>query len=297
MVTTISLPAMLMVPPPSMAEEDRRRISEGKSVLRDSSVCFVGLARNCEMQLSRNLSLLTELAEQCCDWSLHVETNDNTDGTANVLDAFCQKHRQASFSERFLNRPQFSAEFAGPRTLALAEYRADCQAWVRSRAQDAEYVIVIDFDCGAGWRNDGVAVAISWLNEMDNAFGMASVSLFQHDFGSGPTWAHYDLWALRGVGQRRCWYDTYRNGYGAFGYSWLPPVGSPPVLCSSAFGGMAVYRTADYLRGQYEGSDCEHVPFHRSIAEATGKSMYVCPSMRTLMSWMEQSDGGQHSND
>jgi hypothetical protein len=36
--------------------------------------------------------------------------------------------------------------------------------------------------------------------------------------------------------------------------------------------------------------DCEHVPFHRSIAKATGQHLYVCPGMRTVMSWMETTD-------
>jgi hypothetical protein len=117
---------------------------------------------------------------------------------------------------------------------------------------------------------------------------MASVSLFQYDFGNGPQWAHYDLWALRGVGQRDCYWDQYRGGRGGFGYTWMPPVGSPPALVSSAFGGMAIYRTDAYLAGTYDGTtDCEHVPFHQSIARATGQLLYVCPSMRTIVSWME----------
>jgi hypothetical protein len=116
---------------------------------------------------------------------------------------------------------------------------------------------------------------------------MASVSLFQFNFGSGIDWFHYDLWALRGVGQQDCYFDTYQKGYGAFGYTFTPPVGSPPVLVSSAFGGMAVYRAADYLAGTYDGSDCEHVPFHRSIAGTTGRRLYLCPGMRTAVTWMQ----------
>jgi hypothetical protein len=32
--------------------------------------------------------------------------------------------------------------------------------------------------------------------------------------------------------------------------------------------------------GQYRGRDCEHVPFHRSIREATGLGMYLNPGSR-----------------
>jgi len=62
---------------------------------------------------------------------------------------------------------------------------------------------------------------------------------------------------------------------------WHPPVGSPPVRLNSAFGQMAVYRRASFLRGVYEGSDCEHVTFHRSM----GGDFYLNPSMRCVSFW------------
>jgi len=93
---------------------------------------------------------------------------------------------------------------------------------------------------------------------------------------------------LRGVGQPDCYYDTYRNNIGGWGFQWLPPVGSPPVLVASAFGGMCIYRTDAYLKGTYDGvHDVEHVPFHQSIAKATGQHLYLNPSQRMLMNWMD----------
>jgi hypothetical protein len=174
----------------------------------------------------------------------------------------------------------------------MAEYRDSCQRWVRACAKDADYVVVIDFDAWGGWNDDGVLNGLGWLVELPGAYGMSSVSLFQHDFGGGRDWYHYDLWALRGVGQADCYFDTYQNGYGGFGYTWLPPVGSPPVLVSSAFGGMTIYRADAYLRGTYDGTtDCEHAPFHKSIAKATGQHLFLNPSQRCVMHWMEVSDG------
>jgi len=159
---------------------------------------------------------------------------------------------------------------------------------VRQCAARSDYVIVMDFDLWAGFSQHGLVNGVGGLVDKQGAYGMASVSLFQYDFGNGPQWAHYDLWALRGVGQRDCYWDQYRGGRGGFGYTWMPPVGSPPALVSSAFGGMAIYRTDAYLAGTYDGTtDCEHVPFHQSIARATGQMLYVCPSMRTIVSWME----------
>ena len=107
--------------------------------------------------------------------------------------------------------------------------------------------------------------------------------------GGGETqliaaWLHYDCWALR----LNSYWDDYTNGLGGWKHQWMPPVGSPPVLVSSAFGGFAIYRNEAYLAGTYDGTrDCEHVPFHKSVAKATGQHLYLCPSMRTVMHWME----------
>jgi hypothetical protein len=135
-----------------------------------------------------------------------------------------------------------------------------------------------------------------------DAVGMASVSLIQHhqmQMGEdkkptlGIGWVHYDAWALR----LNSPFDDYTAGLGGWKHMWIPPVGSPPVPVCSAFGGLAIYDTYAYLRGQYDGTDCEHVPFHRTIKERTGGQMYLDPSMRMIMHWMEQADGGLNGND
>jgi hypothetical protein len=74
-------------------------------------------------------------------------------------------------------------------------------------------------------------------------------------------------------------------------------VGSPPVHVVSAFGGMCIYDTYAYLKGTYDGADCEHVGFHRTMAERTGLRLYLDPAMRTVMHWMEPTDGGRNGHD
>lgn len=277
----------------------RQRVIEGSVRLAMSKVALVGLARNCAAPLKANLERVKTLGERCREWAFHCETNDNTDATLEVLAEFCSRHPQASYLERTLNRQQFSAEFAGPRTIALAEYRTACQQWVRDNAADADYCVVIDLDAWGGWSLDGVLNSIGWLVELPGAYGMASVSLFQHPAAmtdaNGVTkqiasWLHYDCWAMRGVGQARTYWDDYTAGFGGWKYQWIPPVGSQPVLVSSAFGGMGIYRTEAFLAGTYDGAeDCEHVTYHESIAQATGQHLYLNPSQRCIMRWL---DGG-----
>lgn len=296
-----------MLPEPGLAEAYSAKAAVGCELLRSSSVAFVGLARNCGLHLEQNLLRLEYLAAECREWRLHIEENDSEDNTVAVLAAFAQRHRRATFTSRRLGRDQYGPEFGGRRTIALAEYRTACQEWVRDCAAEADFVVVTDWDAWGGWWNDGVFVAAGWLAVMPEAYGMASVSLMQHPahevdqhgkVAFKSAWLHYDAWALRGVGQRGNYEDDYSTGRGGWKHQWLPPVGTAPVLVSSAFGGMAIYRTAAYLAGEYRGeTDCEHVSFHKSVAEATKQSLYVCPAMRTIMHWMEPVDGGQHLDD
>ena len=282
------IPAKLWLPHQPFAESYNARADEGVQRLSHASVAIVGLARNCAGPLARNLEAAAHLGSMCKKWSLHIESNDCEDKTLDVLADFSREHRQATFHYQVLGRHHYGSEFSGRRTIALAEYRTACQRWVRACAEDSDYVIVVDFDAWGGWNERGLLNGIGWLVELPGAFGMASVSMFQHDFGAGIDWYHYDLWALRGVGQPRCYFDTYRNGYGGWGYSWLPPVGSNPAIVASAFGGLCIYRTEAYLRGTYAGEeDVEHVPFHQSIAKATYQNIYLNPSQRMIMHWSE----------
>ena len=284
-IRTVQMPEILWCPPKPFAAEYAAQVGHGISWLATQRIAIVGLARNCAGSLAENLERVLPLCRMAKSWHLHIEANDCTDNTLQVLTDHARQHPRMTFHYQDLGHAQFGSEFAGRRTEAMALHRTACQRWVRSLEVPPDLVVVIDWDLWGGWNEHGFLNGLGWLWQMPEAFGMASVSLFQHDFGNGTNWYHYDLWALRGVGQAGCYFDTYQNGYGGFGYAWMPPVGSPPVLVSSAFGGMTVYRTAAYLAGTYDGSDCEHVPFHRSIAEATGQRMYVCPGMRTVATW------------
>lgn len=293
----MNVPEHLIYPLEHFAADFKRLYDIGESVWRDSEVAFVGLARNCAPWLEQNLARLEQLAEGCRRWCLHVETNDNTDDTDQVLVNFCRAFPQATFTSQRLGRQQFTAEFAGPRTQALAEYRTACQRWVRENASPIDFVVVIDFDAWGGWSHAGFMHGVGSLQMTPDAYGMASVSLIempsvemQPDGTSkkGKAWVSYDAWAMRGVGQSTNYWDDYTAGLGGWKHHWIPPVGSPPVLVASAFGGLAIYDAHAYIKGVYDGSDCEHVPFHRTIAARTGSHLYLDPAMRMVMHWIPE---------
>jgi hypothetical protein len=289
----MNIPDHLIYPLEPFAELYQKRYTEGMARLANSKVAFVGLARNCAVRLAENLGRLEHLVRSCKSWALHIEENDSTDQTLEVLQAFAKAYKQATFTSQTLGREHYGAEFAGRRTIALAEYRDACQRWVRDCAADADYVIVIDWDQWGGWSHAGVLNGIGWLVQLQGAYGMASVSLMEHqviaaDAAGNATataaWLGYDAWAFR----LNTYVDAYSRGMGGWFHQWLPFVGSEPIKVCSAFGGLCIYRTEAYLQGTYDGVfDCEHTEFHRSIAAKTGKVLYYNPSQRTIMRWMD----------
>ena len=300
----MNVPDALIYPLQQFAADFAWHVDEGTKAFADAEVVFVGLARNCGQHLAHNLHRLELLVQGCRSWRLHIETNDNDDDTDQVLTDFCAAYRQATFTSQRLGRQQFSAEFAGPRTQALAEYRTACQRWVQENSCGADFVVIIDWDAWGGWSHSGVLHGLGRLMRTQDACGMASVSLIQHRMmqvdangkaAPHTSWIHYDAWALR---LNSTW-DDYTAGCGGWKHSWIPPVGSPPIPVVSAFGGLAIYDTYAYLKGTYDGSDCEHVTFHATMAERTRKRMFLDPGMRTVMHWLEGKDAkaGQHSDD
>lgn len=301
----ISVPEWLTSPIKEITEfceEHEARRLHGSNVLESASIAIVGLARNCGSRLAANLVRLSALTRGVSDWRCLICENDSTDDTKEIAKSFVESScGHATAITRDFGRKHRPNEFAGPRTQELAEYRAECQEWVRQTCSHSDYTIVIDWDAWGGWVLSGAMTAFSYLATEEGAFGMASVSLMEHpilqydhanqSLKKSSQWIHYDCWALR----LNSYWDDYQSGAGGWKHNWFPPVGSAPVRVCSAFGGFAVYKTADFLRGTYSGQDCEHVTFHRSIQEATGRGLYLNPSQRTVMQWIEQ-DAKHHDN-
>lgn len=293
-------PDEFLYPLEPFAEACAARVNDGVAILRDSKIAVVGLARNCGEALRRNIQRALDLCAECREFAIHIEENDSTDNTRQVLIDACKSHSNVTATMQTLRRKQRGNEFAGPRTMALAEYRTACQEWVRDCAEDAGFVVVVDWDQRGGWSQFGVLNGVALLHETHDAFGMASVSLLESDVvamrnGSvekARTWLHYDAWALR----LNAWIDDYTLGCGAWKHQWVPIVGTDPVRVRSAFGGLCIYRTQDYLAGAYTGEDCEHVTFHRTITERTGRSLYINPTQRCVMQWIEDTDGGRNGD-
>lgn len=287
----------LVMPPISRecAPDYWRYVESGEQLAADTHLTILGLCRNAMPFIDINVKRMQRLVSAFRSWHGYIYENDSEDGTDECLQNWSVALEELAVESVKNGRPQLSHEKSTRRTDAMAEYRQRCVEWARKREPAGRHVVaVVDFDAWGGWSDTGVMTGLHWLEQLPDAAGLASVSTTdmpvpQHPHGKYTI--HYDGWAFR----LNYWTEHEQPWFP----HWFPPVGSDPVPCRSAFGGMALYRPEAFFAGEYSGGDCEHVHFHKSIADRTGLRMYLNPSQRLVMSWLPEAryGGGQHGDD
>jgi len=270
-------PDVLLPPDPEFAEDYARLVEEGRRIAARKTVAMVAICRNAMPWLPQTLSLVEETGAMFADWVGFIYENDSTDGTKDVLRSWYDGGR------RFVKiqdngRPHLSHTIATERTHALAEYRNVCREWAVNINTD--FVVVFDTDPWGGWSVDGVATSVLHVFR-GGWYGLASYSWAEHNGHA----IHYDAYA----GRLNHWARRDQTWF----HYWHPPVGAPPVGMRSAFGQLAVYDARAFRYGTYSGEDCEHVPFHKSIAKKWPGRFGLNPSSRCVSFWTPR-DARQH---
>jgi hypothetical protein len=276
-------PDVLLPPDEEFAEQYTADVRIGREIAAERTVALVAICRNAMPWLPQTLGLVEETGAMFRSWSAFIFENDSEDETKDVLAAWADgTQRQVSLNVN--HRPHLSHTIATERTIALAEYRTQCQWWVR-QGEPCDYVIVFDTDAWGGWSVDGVATSIAHMEDDESWYGLASYSWAEHNGHA----IHYDAFAAR--------LNHWRRRDQTWFHHFHPAVGSYPIEFNSAFGQLAVYDSDAYLSGTYSGEDCEHVLLHRSIADANpGRRFGLNPSSRCVSYWTPR-DARQHGDD
>lgn len=280
-------PADCDFPPDKVLPVDREFSSlyaemaiEGAAIASQSRVVFCGMARDIADVLPVTIDRIKRTGRQFANWSFVCVENDSTDGTKEILASAAAEDERIVVDMRDLGRPHLRG-FEPERVQRYAEYRNRYREIAYERWPDADFVIPIDLDAWGGWSIHGVLNGIGWLSRIDRAACMASTSLYRNsritNDGKSP-WTHYDQWAFRWQG-----WTTRLETWFVF---WLPPPGSYPIQVNSAFGGLAIYKSAPFWQCEYasDNGDIEHVGLHRRMIEA-GWSVFLNPSQRCVMMW------------
>lgn len=271
---------------PEFQQQYTQHNADGYHIANNSSVAIVGLCRNLENCLSKNLSIVEKIGLGFNNYNFFLYENDSEDNTVNILhDWHNQDPNKHNFLSEKLNVPKFNQSTTAQRIETMAYGRNVCLNYVKEHMSNFDWVWVVDLDF-LNISEQGIFNSISWLNKINHAYGIAGFSyhtriqpLPEGLYTSQPMLTNYDSWAYRHTN----WTDTYSLGMLYWFWWWIPLVGSPPFSVNSAFGGSCIYKTSSYVLGKYSNQDCEHVTFHYDIHTKTKQILVVNPSQIMLV--------------
>ena len=230
--------------------------------------CQVGMiARDCRENLERNLGVLEALSRRFAAFGVTSYSNDCTDGTEALLDAW-RPTFDTTFEYEVLERPHLGGTRDAERTIALASYRNH----VKDLMPESDFYLIIDPDM----MSIDEERLLAGLGDMIR-FGyraMAAQQLCYVPQLHSSRMINYDAFAWR---PDWTWRQDDQRELSFFHD--VRPAGAPPYRVNSAFGGACWYYRG-YKNGVYDGTGgCEHVAFHRSLR---GQPMAVSPNMSVI---------------
>jgi glycosyltransferase involved in cell wall biosynthesis len=249
---------------------------ETLNFLKNKTVAFLGLARNCENSLYNVVKNLKKIGSLFLNYEIYILENDSTDNTRKVISDI-SKH--GKLTPVFLDK----LDFIFPKRTARLAF---CRNTLLNLTMEKKFDYIICFD------SDGV------FNEIDL---FSFIKVFRNDSvwdavfpSSNP---YYDLWAFRHSSLLDCDFTKLIGRLPAIiGTDNNHKISADPISnfdfskfagwlsVESAFGGLGIYKSSMYFQSSYWGFDgdeevCEHVNFHKKMLDL-GAKLYIAPEFK-----------------
>ena len=253
----------------------------GLTYSRTINVCICGLARDVGPRIQNNLEQIKEVKDLFKTGHIVIYENDSKDDTQEKIKEWTKNNKNTHLitEKHGATHPVGPSSKSVLRTQALAKYRNICKSYIKENIKDLDYVIVLDLD--SQFINIiGILNSFGWIIEqnIDIMAGYSYLPYKKEEDGTLLT-SNYDSWAFR-----QNWWEDRQNTMMWFLY-WHPYLGSSPIKANSAFGGSCLYKAPVFFSSEYEGSDCEHVCFHKNIHQKYPDcKLFVNPSQFMITS-------------
>ena len=257
--------------------------------LSSSKVLIVGLARNCEDVIEREVLKINSAFAEAKNVNWLVIESDSDDGTLMTLKKLS---KNGSFEFLTLGNlqkqyPKRTERISRCRNLYLKELRTN------TKYNDIDYVVVADLD-GVNSELTATAVNSCWDLSVDWDACFANQSAPYYDI-----WAlRHDLWSPTDCFEQQAFLselkvdDFYNRFTSILSKMIFIPKDAALIRVKSAFGGLGIYRKQCLLNGDYVGVTdngdqvCEHVNFH--LNHMKDANLYIVPSLINC-GWNEHS--------
>lgn len=258
--------------PPSQEFIDRynEKIILGKTFLQNKKIAIIGLARNIGHSIEHSLNKLISFAENTKEYKIVIFENDSEDNTKEVIEKIKEQNKNIISIYGQYNRPQFGQVQDLERTKALAEYRNILKNYVNAYLLDYDFVVVSDMDF-IDFSDLGCYNSFGWFAQHSDTIDAIAGNSFEFKNVTFPD--HKSLWNYDSWAFRYTWWNQLQlldsmtfNPMLWFGF-FIMPVGSTILPVHSAFGGMTIYKINQFIQGEYDGYDCEHVCFNYNLKQ------------------------------
>lgn len=276
-------------------------LSRGYNLMKNSSITFVGVAKNADQNLKNVLSHITILSSFFSNSRAVFVEGDSSDRTLENLRLWAQispenrtilTHSAVGLTDKY----NYQNNSTMPREGCIASARNVALAYLEKQTQ-TDYVLVVDMDVFA-WDSAGVADSFGrsgW--DVICAHGVFLHGMYRDSYAFRAPGidtchhvpSHYDKsskiimkQALQDAKQKlRLLMDRATEIVDEEG-------GKKLVPAQSCFGGMAIYRTSvlkdcEYgfrHKGPSHLLDCEHVLLHECIRETNKAKIFSNPAMK-----------------
>ncbi len=245
-----------------------------------SSFLIVGVARDCEKVLSREVNKINSAFSEAKSVEWLIIESDSNDKTVEALVSLKQK-----FSLNYVALGKLSKKYPR-RTERIAFCRNKYLKKIRAnRKYDyIDFVVVADLD-GVNSQLTSESVKSCWDLKVNWDACFANQSAPYYDI-----WAlRHDLWSPNDCFQQESFFrqfdaDEFKNRFqSVFSRMIQIPRGNDPIKVDSAFGGLGIYKKKLLSNSKYIGINksnaevCEHVQFH--IDYMANANLYIVPSL------------------
>lgn len=261
------------IPSPLRAEEYYSTVERGKEIAKTKKVVITGLARNIAPVLGKTMARIERTGQLFKDYRVVVFENDSRDNTADQLKGWSKINNRVNAICELREDPINPGKRCLDRATRMANYRNKYRTFIHENYSDYDSVIVIDLDLPGGWSYDGIANTFGQETEWD--FVGANGIIFKDYDGVHGRPLYYDAWAFRKYGD---WEPMLARQVNPLYW----PRGEPMLRVNSCFGGLGIYKLKAMSISSYDGSDCEHIPFHRKMVKAGMDKLYLNPSQIAL---------------
>ena len=268
----VTFPEWYFMPMESRREMYRQRVTTGYEKMRHRRVVIAGLARNIGSVVEATIARIEHLGTLFRDYRVLIYENDSADRTRDHLMQWVDRNDRVTLETEDLNDPVHGTCRSLTRAERMAYYRNQCHQYICENHADCDEVILVDTDLEGGWSYDGVAHTFGCDNwDFVGAFGV----IFKRHYFKANCLVHYDAWAYRTD-------ESFTPMTTGEVNSIIFHRGDPLVPVTSCFGGIGVYRMPAFQCGTYDGSDTEHVTFHRRLRKNGFDRMFLNPSLIAL---------------